>query len=134
MGASMQQRAPEIVLSVIQAGALERMALRVESALGASVRARAVQRNVEPALYMDQDQIEFVILIDEAERCACPTQLGTRERSTVTFSASNEMLAGGSARVVQHAGGKLVTARAPRRNCRRCISEAADLFSFTGLS
>ncbi len=63
----MQQRAPHVVLGVIQTRALQRAASRVVGALRPVMGARALHRDVVTTLGMDDNQIDFPAFVDDAE-------------------------------------------------------------------
>ena len=67
MRAAMQKRAPQIVLGVIQAGALERVPLGVVGAHRAPMRASPVHRDEVAALVVDEEEIDLSSLIDDFE-------------------------------------------------------------------
>jgi hypothetical protein len=76
MRAAMQERTLQIVLGVIQAGALERMPLRIVGALRAPMRAGAVHCDVAAVPGVDEEEIDLSALIDDPERRPGAAQFG----------------------------------------------------------
>ena len=68
MRAAVQERSLQVILGMIQAGALERVALGVVRALRAPVRAGAIECDVVPAPNMDEEDIDLAAFVDDSER------------------------------------------------------------------